>query len=267
MSKMTCCVCGKPIGGYGKTGKCRSCAQKATWTEAKRQAASERLQALWADGVFDSEGHRLARSQNRKDAWARGDYSDAHTPETNRLRAEGMKAAWTRGDFDGDGYLQKLSEGQRAAWQDKKRHDKRSAAIKEAHQTPDMRRKHSEAAHQRWQNEEYRQCHTGENNHAWRGGLSLEPYGPDWTETLREQIRERDGRVCQLCGIHESERDEKLNVHHIDYSKTNHAPSNLIALCRSCHTKTGYSRANWQMFFAGMMEQREKPDETDDSAG
>jgi len=81
----------------------------------------------------------------------------------------------------------------------------------------------------------------GENNPNWRGGISDNPYPQDWTEYLREGIRQRDGYICQICGIHESElkcKIKKLHVHHIE-SRTvgGNAPNNLITLCDKCHSK------------------------------
>ena len=39
----------------------------------------------------------------------------------------------------------------------------------------------------------------GEKNHFWHGGTSFEPYGLDWTKTLRRSIRERDHCAEVLC--------------------------------------------------------------------
>jgi len=55
---------------------------------------------------------------------------------------------------------------------------------------------------------------------------------PSWIET-RKQVLKRDGRKCASCGS-----TEKLIVHHIVrwiFTK-NDSLSNLITLCRSCHT-------------------------------
>jgi hypothetical protein len=90
---------------------------------------------------------------------------------------------------------------------------------------------------------------TKEKNPNWQGGISYYPYPEDWTESLRESIRERDNYICQLCGIHQDELDIKLDIHHIDYDKNNLSPRNLISLCRSCHLKTNYDREEWCKYF------------------
>ena len=76
----------------------------------------------------------------------------------------------------------------------------------------------------------------GERNGRWEGGKSFELYPEEFWEK-REAIRERDGRVCQICGVHESQLDRRLDVHHIDGDKQNNDDHNLISLCRECHGK------------------------------
>ena len=83
----------------------------------------------------------------------------------------------------------------------------------------------------------------GEKNPRWLGGKSFEPYTVDWTQTLKQSIKERDSYICQLC--HNSLINKKCCVHHIDYNKTNNNPINLITLCNCCHTKTNFNREKW----------------------
>ena len=89
----------------------------------------------------------------------------------------------------------------------------------------------------------------GENSGNWQNGKSFEKYGFDWTDDLKENIRQRDLFICQLCGTHQDELDFKLDCHHIDYEKKNLNPNNLITLCRSCHIKTNYNRNYWTNYF------------------
>lgn len=90
---------------------------------------------------------------------------------------------------------------------------------------------------------------SGPKSHLWRGGISFEPYPLGWNRIHREQIRNRDGYKCQLCGVHEVECSRRLHVHHIDYNKENIDPKNLISLCLSCHMKTNYNREYWITYF------------------
>lgn len=83
----------------------------------------------------------------------------------------------------------------------------------------------------------------------WQGGISKEPYPFEFDENLKEQIRGRDNRQCQLCGVPEDGRYEKHHVHHINYQKHDLRFKNLITLCRSCHNQTHHNRPFWQAFF------------------
>jgi len=90
---------------------------------------------------------------------------------------------------------------------------------------------------------------SGQDNPRWRGGY--EPYyGPSWHPQRRKAL-ERDDHECQDCKLtrekHYEQYDTDLEVHHItpirtfaDTSKANEL-SNLITLCKSCHTKREHS--------------------------
>lgn len=90
---------------------------------------------------------------------------------------------------------------------------------------------------------------SGENNPQWLGGLSFEPYGLEFSDKLKEVIREQDNHQCQICGVPELELIYKLIVHHIDYNKQHNNPSNLTSLCRPCHMKTNFERKDWILYF------------------
>lgn len=143
----------------------------------------------------------------------------------------------------------------------------------------DVRKKMSKKALTNWQKDGYREAHSGENapmynkhhtyetklktsiamigenNPSWNGGISKLPYTQDWTEDLKDAIRKRDGYRCQLCTIHQSELEEKLHVHHVDYDKENCSPENLTSLCRPCHMKTNWEREKWGLFFKKTAEE------------
>jgi len=89
-----------------------------------------------------------------------------------------------------------------------------------------------------------------ENHPHWQGGKSFLPYSVNWTETLRQSIRERDHYVCQLCN--KKQGDRVHSVHHIDYDKNNCNPNNLITLCNSCNAKVNFNREYWTNYFYSM---------------
>ncbi len=89
----------------------------------------------------------------------------------------------------------------------------------------------------------------GEKNRNWNNGSSFEPYGLEFNEGLKEVIRNRDRRKCQICEKTELEDNRKLSIHHIDYNKNNNDPKNLISLCKECHAKTNHNRDKWINYF------------------
>lgn len=95
-------------------------------------------------------------------------------------------------------------------------------------------------------------------NPNWRGGLSKLPYSFDFTEKLKEKIRERDKKICQICYMNEKEHLQKYNhkmpIHHIDYDKQNCKENNLITLCKECHTMTSFNRDYWYAYCIYIME-------------
>lgn len=81
-----------------------------------------------------------------------------------------------------------------------------------------------------------------DKNPAWRGGISFEPYSPDFNSVLKKSIKERDNFSCQKCGMTEKQSLEKydnpLAIHHKDFNKKNSSPDNLETLCHKCHGGT-----------------------------
>lgn len=81
-----------------------------------------------------------------------------------------------------------------------------------------------------------------ESNPNWQGG-HVEYYGPSFTASLKEDVRDRDNRECQLCGTDEEELERRLDIHHqVPFRKfglENHEEANdkqnLVSLCRTCH--------------------------------
>jgi len=75
----------------------------------------------------------------------------------------------------------------------------------------------------------------------WKQGASFEEYGPEFNKSLKQQIKESYEFKCQICDT----ETKLLDVHHIDYDKTNNSWNNLIPLCKRCHGKTNYNRNVW----------------------
>lgn len=93
----------------------------------------------------------------------------------------------------------------------------------------------------------------GAKNPQWNGGTSFLPYCHKFNETLKAEIRERDGHKCQLCG--ETKNRRKLDVHHIHYDKPNCNPD-LIALCSRCNIKANFNRDYFEGLFIKKLTER-----------
>jgi hypothetical protein len=76
-------------------------------------------------------------------------------------------------------------------------------------------------------------AHTGASH--WDGFVYDERY-PKLSKHQKQYIRERDGFICQTCNKDLHGSNNMSRVHHIDGDKTNQDPSNLILVCRSCHS-------------------------------
>lgn len=90
------------------------------------------------------------------------------------------------------------------------------------------------------------ECMKGENSPAWKGGISFEPYCIKFNNKFKENIRDKFGRKCFLCGVIENKIHHA--VHHIDYNKNsicNGKEWAFVALCTKHHTKTNWNRWYW----------------------
>ena len=95
----------------------------------------------------------------------------------------------------------------------------------------------------------------GENNPTYNGGTAWGSYAAGWSPELKDYIRTRDEFRYRLCEVHRSIVGlRRLDVHHIDYQKTNHDEFNLITLCRTCHAKTNFNREAWPPLLRPIIE-------------
>lgn len=94
--------------------------------------------------------------------------------------------------------------------------------------------------------------HCGPGNPNWRGGVSFGQYCPKFNSAIKEEVRNKFGRRCFICGKDESINKRKLDVHHVDYDKYQGCDGKkwmLVPLCRSCHSKTsGGNREQWNTY-------------------
>jgi len=80
----------------------------------------------------------------------------------------------------------------------------------------------------------------GERHHLWGGG-KIDGRGYNWRK-IRKEVLKRDNKSCKICGV-SPENTTTLDVHHIikyrdfDNSKDANNLTNLILVCKKCHTK------------------------------
>jgi len=143
--------------------------------------------------------------------------------------------------FNQEEYKQMSSENIQKRWDDPEGRQKLIDGINRAWEDPEIRERHVEAIREAVKN---RKVLRGPDNPNWRGGLSYEPYAHTFNDELKAEIKERDGNKCKLCP-----ETENLNVHHINYVKTDDRPENLVTLCPVHHSTTNFNRDFWQTLF------------------
>jgi len=231
----TCPICGVSVSRHGR--HCRSCATKQKWADPEYRSALEAAQKeLWDDPEFHA---KFAETQRQ--SWATDDGS------RRKAVAKRSRAMWQAEDWRKH-HAKMMGE----YWANPSYCERVSAAISKGKSRPDRVEKFRQRIKAMWADPEFREQHTGKNHSAWKGGSKpwYGSYPKEFTAELRLSIRERDGFECIICG--EPENGNAHHVHHIDYNKTNNDPSNLVTLCRLCHSKTNAHRATWQIAFEAL---------------
>jgi len=88
----------------------------------------------------------------------------------------------------------------------------------------------------------------GNKNPNWRGGVSEYPNQREMMRIKILKIKENNGK-CEACSEHAD------YIHHIDKSKSNHTPENLMLICRSCHAilhrgdRSEIRTTKWKRYF------------------
>jgi len=249
----TCVDCGKAIS-Y-KATRCRSCAMRLRWARGDytpelqrrmQKAAASHRKEQWTDE------RRRRQSEAIGDAHAGGAYDNAYGEEHRRKVSEGVKAAHARGVY-GEESRKRLSDRSRGAGNPNWQGGKIARTCEICGNTFEVFPKTIRQGKGRFCSRECaNKSQTGSGSPGWRGGISFEPYSPEFSEAFKRMIRERDNFHCAICRLPGD------HVHHIDYCKENTVPDNCITLCRSCHAKIGSSnRKYWSSVLQDIMAKRQ----------
>ena len=198
--------------------------------------------------------------------WNKGDdhpmHGKKHTEESKDKMSKGHKGqvAWNKGIPCSEEVKQKIKNKNmgKAPW------NKGKKGVQVSHRkgktgvfSEETLLKLSEKAKNRKVSEESRrkmsESRMGEKNHAWRGGTTFFPYCPKFNKQLKERIRNRDNRTCQLCN--EKENRQRLDVHHINSDRINCSPQ-LISLCRRCHGRVTQKKNYYEALFMSKLKER-----------
>ena len=97
----------------------------------------------------------------------------------------------------------------------------------------------------------------GENNPNFKNWSSKKPYCENWTEDVREYIRNLYNRICVVCGKSMLQNISKngkwigrLDVDHTDENKMQGCDNwkwRLTPLCHSCHGKMQKQKFPWHL--------------------
>ena len=186
-------------------------------SEEFKKRASEANYKKWSDPEYKKKLSEIHKKR----------YSD---PEERQKLSERMHIAMT------DEFRIKISRARRAALEDPIEQERLKQIGAKRWEDPEEHRKQSE-----WSKQQ-----RGEKHPAWKGGISFEPYCPEFNKDLKEKIRIRFSRRCFLCGVPENGKHHC--VHHVDYNKNaicNGKSWALVPLCGSCHSKTNANRWYW----------------------
>lgn len=125
--------------------------------------------------------------------------------------------------------------------------------------TPEVREKIRQAHLGRKQTDEHKKKRAmkGEENPAWKGGISKTPYCEKFNEEFKRRVRDFFKNKCVLCGRTKEEngKDKRaLGVHHVNYDKMvccNDTKPLFVIVCTHCHRKIHFE--DWCEYFTDLI--------------
>lgn len=108
----------------------------------------------------------------------------------------------------------------------------------------------------------------GENNPNFKNWASKEPYCQNWTEGVREHVRNLCNRTCTICEKSilqyfriDSKAWSRLHVDHVDENKMQGCDDwewRLTPLCPSCHGKMNKQKFPWHLLLQLLLFKNKK---------
>jgi len=232
--------------GNANRGNHSNLGHKLTDEHKRKLSAAHKNRPVWNKGISPSKETRNKISNTLKGniPWNKG--LTAGTDIRVKLYSEKVSAA-NRGRKCTPQAIENMKG--HSPWNKGEKNCYTDEALKQ------MSRSHTGIAQPEYVKRKISNTMKGANNRLWKGGLSFDPYTPEFNNNLKEQIRIRDQYKCQKCFRHQNElhakngRKYKLHVHHIDYDKKNSSKSNLICLCMNCHLQTQANREDWTNYY------------------
>lgn len=207
---------------------CHSCANR---TKERRKKISEARK-----GKPLSEEHRKKLSVAHK--------GKKHSKETRENMSEAQK-----GRVFTEEHRKKISEAQKGGTRSAEARKNMSDAA--SNRSVEARKNMSEAQKGKTLSKEHKEkmsaTHQGISYEEWEAFAANSPYCPAFDEACRESNREKYGRRCFICDLHESKNIDrngkvrKLSVHHVDMRKDQGCDGHewkLVPTCLHHHATT-----------------------------
>jgi hypothetical protein len=156
-------------------------------------------------------------------------------------------------------HKQNISKSQLKRFKDHKERERISKSLKGREVSEETRAKISKSNLGKKRSEEIKR-----NISLAHGGTGIPHensiYPPEFTQSLRNEIKERDNHICQGCSMTQEEHLKKYNrsleIHHIDYNVLNCNENNLITTCKLCNLNANSNRDYWFAFYSYIMEEK-----------
>ena len=228
-----CLDCGKSLSRRNESGLCHACAMRQVWQR---------------DGMRQKIVDGISAAMNRPETNAR-----LHLPKSEEAKLH-MREAQRRPELRE--LHSRLSKGEENPWFGKpghwrgvfgKDHPMYGRRFKKTSpcdglNNPFYGKKHTLEARTNNSKAHHGKLR-GPDNPNWQGKCTPDPYDYTFARLIKNQVRERDGFACRLCG--QPEKGRHHHVHHVFYNRKDTALDRLITLCTECHGLVHRQKKIW----------------------